>query len=225
MESLDTAARKLANSTAVVTGASIYKEAINDSGVDTMVNLWSTPENLQRISAIGKLSEAIDVTPEEFVKMEAADIVPLVRAALQQSQDANMLALAETVTEDSITLLVKPYIGKDPLPVTDNAMKLKWLNALDLQVEKKATEVYQVQPLNTAQKLLNIDKQILSYGVFLLGYLRTNILSNAGGTAGLASVPVYRSKKGVDHLWERLGMSPPSEGATGLQTGYSRRFV
>ncbi len=125
-----------------------------------------------------------------------------------------MLALAETVTEDSITLLVKPYIGKDPLPVTDNAMKLKWLNALDLQVEKKATEVYQVQPLNTAQKLLNIDKQILSYGVFLAGYLRTNILSNAGGTAGLASVPVYRSKKGVDHLWERLGMSPPSEGAT-----------
>ena len=214
MESLDTAARKLANSTAVVTGTSIYKEAINDSGVDTMVNLWSTPENLQRISAIGKLSESIDVTPEEFVKMEAAEIVPLVRAALQQSQDANMLALAETVTEDSITLLVKPYIGKDPMPVTDNAMKLKWLNALDLQVEKIATEVYQVQPLNTAQKLLNIDKQILSYGVFLLGYLRTNILSNAGGTAGLASVPVYRSKKGVDHLWERLGMSPPSEGAT-----------
>lgn len=214
MESLDTAARKLANSTAVVTSASIYKEAINDSGVDTMVNLWNTPENQQRISAIGKLSEAIGVTPEEFVKMEAAEIVPLVRAALQQSQDANMLALAETVTEDSITLLVKPYIGKDPLPVTDNAMKLKWLNALDLQVEKKATEVYQVQPLNTAQKLLNIDKQILSYGVFLLGYLRTNMLSNAGGTAGLASVPVYRSKKGVDHLWERLGMSPPSEGAT-----------
>src|SRR5690606_6712713 len=95
MESLDTAARKLANSTAVVTSASIYKEAINDSGVDTMVNLWSTPENLQRISAIGKLSESIDVTPEEFVKMEAAEIVPLVRAALQQSQDANMLALAE----------------------------------------------------------------------------------------------------------------------------------
>lgn len=214
MESLDTAARKLASSTAVVTSASIYKEAINDSGVDTMVNLWNTPENQQRISAIGKLSEAIGVTPEEFVKMEAAEIVPLVRAALQQSQDANMLALAETVTEDSITLLVKPYIGKDPLPVTDNAMKLKWLNALDLQVEKIATEVYQVQPLNFAQKLLNIDKQILSYGVFLLGYLRTNVLSNAGGTAGLASVPVYRSKKGVDHLWERLGMSPPSEGAT-----------
>lgn len=214
MESLDTAARKLASSTAVVTSASIYKEAINDSGVDTMVNLWNTPENQQRISAIGKLSEAIDVTPEEFVKMEAAEIVPLVRAALQQSQDANMLALAETVTEDSITLLVKPYIGKNPLPVTDNAMKLKWLNALDLQVEKIATEVYQVQPLNLAQKLLNIDKQILSYGVFLLGYLRTNILSNAGGTAGLASVPVYRSKKGVDHLWERLGMSQPSEGAT-----------
>ena len=214
MESLDTAARKLANSTAVVTSASIYKEAINDSGVDTMVNLWNTPENQQRISAIGKLSEAIDVTPEEFVKMEAAEIVPLVRAALQQSQDANMLALAETVTEDSITLLVKPYIGKDPLPVTDKAMKLKWLNALDLQVEKIATEVYQVQPLNFGQKLLNIDKQILSYGVFLLPFLRTNILSNAGGTAGLASVPVYRSKKGVDHLWERLGMSQPSEGAT-----------
>jgi len=217
IEKLSTAAQKLGNNIGVVTSKALFKEAINDPGVVAMVRLWQDPSNLQRVAAIKKLSGAIDVTPEVFVTMKPAELVSLIQKAVLKSGDKNALAMLGTITEASITSMIKPYSGKDPLPVTDKAMTNKWLNAVEVKIEENAVKVYNVTPYSNIQRLLNLDKQLLSVMVMWAGYLRTNLLSNIGTGVGTAGVPVYRSKKMIDGFWDTLGMAKPSEGDTAFR--------
>ncbi len=217
IEKLSTAAQKLGNNIGVVTSKALFKEAINDPGVVAMVRLWQDPSNLQRVAAIKKLSGAIDVTPEVFVTMKPAELVSLIQKAVLKSGDKNALAMLGTITEASITSMIKPYSGNDPLPVTDKAMTNKWLNAVEVKIEENAVKVYNVTPYSNIQRLLNLDKQLLSVMVMWAGYLRTNLLSNIGTGVGTAGVPVYRSKKMIDGFWDTLGMAKPSEGDTAFR--------
>lgn len=217
IDKLTGAAQKIGSTAGIAAGKEIYKSAFTDPAIQAMVQIWRDPANLQRVAVIKKLSGIIGMTPEEFVKLPPAEIVSMITKVATKSGDPASLAMLGTITVDTIASTIKPYAGKDPLPVTDEGMKKKWLNAVETKVEKSAVEAYNVQPLTNIRRLLNLDKQILSLGVMLGGYLRTNIFSNEGTGGFMSGISVYRSQNGIDDFWNTLGMIKPSEGTTAFR--------
>lgn len=207
---------------AVATGAAALKQAIDSDNVISIVQIRQSQSAQKRRAKIYALANATGVDPEKVIMLAPDEVLRQFKEKVAIAPtDATTTALRNgiidgTFTAKSISDLFKPYVGQGKQPLTDAEAMAALINEVVKSSTKVLIKNFNIKPDNMLFRTTKILKDLLSTTVFMLPYLRTNVLNNfATGLFDGVSF-TYQNKKVMDNVWKRADMISPDVGSFGI---------
>lgn len=196
---------------AAVTAA--LKHAFADgSMVDAFIDLYKTTQANRAM--LTKIAKSLGVKITELPGMKPEDIFKKVKNKTSAKNDPQSLEMmqmmqAGIVSEDSITKMLEPFVGKHAAPITDQGYLASVAMYAEKNIQDFLIEKYGVKKLDTWSRLSSMKKAMLSPLLIAFPYTTwlNNLYSNIGAqiflTGGAGSI---EGKTGIRKMADAIGL-------------------
>jgi len=185
-----------------------FKEAFGDKGIANSY-IQQYQDTIISRAYIAKVSKAIKVTPNELVAMAPEAILTKLKNKLAPKKDATSLALMQemasgTLSAESIGKVLKPFIGDEAIPVTDNDFLAAVVFYSDKSIQDFLIKKYGVTQVPWLGRFMGIRKALLApqFITTVMSTMLQNLIANAGVQFFMTGGVPLKSKTSMQKMIE-----------------------